>query len=191
MSRRSSARSTSAAALRVGLAQRQCCVYECKMAEGLRKVAELSPELRIVLLGEQSEIVPRPGRSLEEPSRVLLPTHHLIDHGEPERAREEYALIAGEPVDVGLGLEAQQEAILQELALERLDGADDARVGGRQEAAQGYEEETGVEALASVVLRECIERGVEPLATHLVEDGLPSLAQIVDLIVKAGLLYVS
>ena len=86
--------------------------------------------LRVVLLGEQPQVVAgrQDTRSKSRRASSFRPIS-LIDADEPERAREEDPFLAGEPVDVGLGLEAQQQPVLEELPLDRRDGADDPRIG--------------------------------------------------------------
>src|SRR5215472_15399400 len=85
------------------------CVHHREMTERLRKVSELAPGLRIVLFGEQSEIVARARGALEGAHGVLAAAHHRVNTREPERAREEDAFVSGEPIDVSLRLEAEEE----------------------------------------------------------------------------------
>src|SRR5262244_3643218 len=163
---------------RLVFGQRKGRVHQRKVTERLRKVAELAVLFRVVLLGEQSEIVGRRGHFVEQPSSILFPAHHLIDRDEPERAGEEYPFVAGKAVDVRFGLEPKEQPIPKKLALERRDGADDARIGCRQEAAQRYEQQAGVQSRAPVVLREAVELRVEPIPAHLRENGSTSLAKV-------------
>lgn len=155
---------------RLVLGQREGRAHERKMAERLWEVTELPLLFRVVLLGQQAEIVAGRSCSFEYPASILLAPHHLIDGGQPERAGKEHAFFAGEAIDLCLRLEAQQQPILEKFAFERGDRADDAGVGHRQEAAQGYEEQAGIQSCASVVLSERPAAGVEPLTAHLVED---------------------
>src|SRR5262249_40349522 len=140
---------------------------------------------------EQTQIIAGRGDLVEEPSCVVLPAHHLIDGGEPERAGEGDPFVAGETVDIGLRLEAKQQPILEKLALERLDGADNTRIGRRKESGQRYEQKTGVQSRAAVVLREGVELSVEPVAAHLLEDGSAGLAKVVDRLVETVLFRIS
>src|SRR5262249_45480651 len=110
---------------------------------------------------------------------------------EPERAGEEYPFVAGKAVDVRFGLEPKEQPIPKKLALERRDGADDARIGCRQEAAQRYEQQAGVQSRAPVVLREAVELRVEPIPDHLREKGSTSLAKALPRLVEIVLFRVS
>ena len=64
----------------------------------------------------------------------------------------------------------QDKAVDHEIALDRFDGASDARVARRQKADQRDHQQTGIEILASIVLYECIALMVETAATHLLMD---------------------
>ena len=57
---------------------------------------------RVVLLGEQADVVGETGEPLEQRARLVeAPLHHVVV-GEPERAREEHALAGGQAVgDLG------------------------------------------------------------------------------------------
>lgn len=70
------------------LAQVPRRLSEREVAERLRKSAKLPPRPRIVLLGEQADIVSNREQTLKEPARVAVTT--LQDHvvGKPKTARE-------------------------------------------------------------------------------------------------------
>ena len=53
---------------------------------------------------------------------------------EPERARQEGVLVAGEPVDAGLGAVAQHEAVAHQVLLDGPDGADHPGIVAGEEA---------------------------------------------------------
>ena len=68
--------------------------------------------------------------------------------GEPEAAGEERALARRQPVARPRRVVAQHEAVLDQLALDRRDRADDARIVGRQEADQRDQQQARVQLLA-------------------------------------------
>ena len=178
--------------LRLGFGQREGRVYQREVAERLREVAELSLVFRVVLLGEQSEIVAGRDHSVriacERP--LLCPSSDR-----PRRARTSRR---------GIRLPRRRaRPPLPPVCSEAATHPGEARapcastvpttrgsVAGKK-PAQRDEEQARVQSRAPVVLREGVELGVEPLAAHLVEDGLPSRAQVVDGLVKTVLLGVS
>src|ERR1035437_3235352 len=82
--------------------EQKCGVHQRQVGERLRKVAQLALRLRVVLLGEQAQIVSQLEESLEH--RLALITapseHQSID--EPERAGQEGAFLACESVTAGV-----------------------------------------------------------------------------------------
>src|SRR5919198_4058631 len=78
-------------------------VHERDVREGLREVAELAAELRVVLLGEQAEVGAEREEPLEELPRLVEPALEREVVHEPEGAREEDALAGRQAVD-GHGL---------------------------------------------------------------------------------------
>ena len=62
---------------------------EREVGEGLREVAELRPAMRIVLLGEQTDIVAQREQPLEELARlVVLPCSASTSTSQNEQARK-------------------------------------------------------------------------------------------------------
>ena len=82
--------------LHAGEIQRR--VHQRQVRERLRKIAQLAPQPRIVLLGEQPDIVAQRPQSLEQPSRIVPTTQQHVVVGEPETACEEGTLSRREPV---------------------------------------------------------------------------------------------
>src|ERR1700722_13956354 len=90
--------------LRRALRQRKImrAVDEADMREGLRKIAELALAARVVLLGEQSDIVAQGEQPLEHrrPLVVLAEQGQIVD--EPEAAGEKRPLARRQAVDAGM-----------------------------------------------------------------------------------------
>ena len=140
------------------------------MRERLREVAEHPARRRVVLLGDQPEVVAEAEQPLEERRRLLAAAHQRQVVDEPERAGEEHPLAARHPVEVVVGDIAAHQPVDAEPLLDRLDRAGDPRVLGRQEADQRQHQERAVERLAAVVLHEAVQPRVEPLAADLGVD---------------------
>ena len=88
------------------------------------------PVLRVVLLREETDVVPQREQPLEQLLRLLaapLEREHL---DEPERAGEEDAFARRQPVDVPVLLRpvSEHESVVRELAPDRLHGGHDPRV---------------------------------------------------------------
>ncbi len=126
------------------------------MGEGLGEVADQPAADGVVLLGEQAEIVAQRQQPPEQLLGVLGPPDHVQAVDQPERTGEEGALAAGQPVDGAVvgGAIAQDEPVVEQRLLDRLDRADHPGVLGRQESHQRDHQDTGVELVAVVVLGE-------------------------------------
>ena len=153
-------------------------VHQRHVAECLGEVAHQPTGHRVVLLGEQSQIVAKVEQALEELAGVVLPPEQRQAVGQPERAGQERTLATGQAVDLtGVGRSvAEDEVAFHQLPLDGLHGGPDPWIGGRQEADQRDHQQAGIEAIRPVVLRERALGGVEPLVTHLVMDLLADLA---------------
>ncbi len=98
---------------------------QCHVREGLREVADEPLRARVVGLGQQSDVVSEREQPLEQLARVRGAAEQLQGGDEPERAGQERALSGRQPVD-GLYVVrsvAEQQAVLRELLLDRVDGA--------------------------------------------------------------------
>src|SRR3546814_918829 len=137
-------------------------VHQADVAERLREVTELATGHRVVLLGEEPHVVAQGEQPLEQRSGLVDPADEGQRVGHPERAEQEGALAPRQAVDrrPGAGRVSLDEAVDAELALHRLDGADDALVVGRQEPHHRDHEQTGVELGRAVRLRERAPRRV-------------------------------
>ena len=126
------------------------------MGERLGEVAHQASGHRVVLLGQETEVVAQSQQPVEELAGVVVAAQQREAVGQPERAGQKGPLPAGQPVDVaGVdGAVAQHESPLDQLALDRLDGAAYPRVVGGEESDQRDHQKTGVELVGSVVLGE-------------------------------------
>ena len=145
-------------------------VDEADVGERLREVAELAAARRVVLLGEQPDVVAR-ARAGARTSRARRPSRPMsarLSASQNEQGRNAPSP-AGSPstAPVGLGLVAGDEAVVQQRALDRVDGADDARVVAGQEPDDRHHQHRGVELLGPVRLGERVELGVEALVADL------------------------
>ena len=84
------------------------------------------------------------------------------------------------------GRVALHEPVDHQLALDGLDGADDPRIGRRQEADAGEHEQAGVELVGAVVLHEAVLLRVEALLADLGLDLVGDLAPAIDRHARCG-----
>ena len=139
------------------------------------KLPDQAPRDRVVLLGEQAEIVAEGQQPLEELAGIVVAARASIRQSanQNEQARKAPSRPV-QPVDLaGVGGPvAEHEAALDQLPLDRLDGSPDPRIGGRQEVHQRDHQQAGVELVGPVVLGERSLVGVEALVADLVVDLL-------------------
>ena len=159
-------------------------VDERQVRERLREVAQVAAGARVDLLGEQAE---RAGVAEQLLAQLARPAR-LADLGQradqPERADRERALLAAQAVVGLLDAVAQDEPVDRQLVGDRVDGADDALVLGRQEAHERREQQRRVERVGVVVLGEhaaVVEAVREHVGVDLVGDLLPALGLLVGL----------
>src|SRR5437868_10722608 len=158
-------------------------VHERDVCEGLREVAELAAEVGVVLLREQAEVGAEREQPLEELPRLVEPALEREVVDEPERARQEDALAGRQAVDrlrLVVRAVALDEAVADELALDRRHRADHPRVVGRQKADERDHEQARIDALRAVEADERVELGVESAPEHLVVDLGPHLTPPLD-----------
>jgi hypothetical protein len=139
--------------------------------EGLGEVAELLAR-RADLLRVQPDVVGVGEHLLEgQPRLVESPGPGERLHP-PEGAQREGRLLAGEPVGRRVHVVAVDAAVGDRLRGDRVERGDPAQVGGRDELAQGHEQQRGVEHVGVAVLH---ERQAVPAARHdLVVDAVPN-----------------
>ena len=131
------------------------------VGEGLGEVSDQSTGHRVVLLGQQAQVVAQVEQAIEELAGIVLAAEQGQAVGQPERAGQERPLAAGQPVDVaGVdGPVAEDEVTLHQLPLDGLDGGPHPGVRGREEPHQGDHQQAGVQLVRAVVL------GEAPLST--------------------------
>src|SRR5919201_5497043 len=108
-------------------------VDEREMGQRLREVAEQTAGARVVLLGEQADVVAQIEQPLEQLARLVELALQREYVREPERAGQKDALTGRQSVDgtVLLVQIAQDESVDGQLAPDRLDSRDEALVGRR------------------------------------------------------------
>ena len=136
----------------------------------LREIAEHHAVDRIVFLGEQADVVAQPEQMGEALLRFAPAAHQRQRVGEPERAGQERAFAFGQAVGRGMLAVALDEAVLHELARDRLHRGDDARIARRQEADDRHQQQRGVELAGAVVLHERAARRVEAAGADVAVD---------------------
>src|SRR5262245_422924 len=124
------------------------------VGERLREIPELSFRPRVVLLGQEADVVAQREQSLEEPPRVVMAAEEQVDVDEPEAARDERALAGGKAVVGFPAVVAQHQAVHEETLLDLLDCAAHAGIARRQEADHGNQERARVDELRAVRLHE-------------------------------------
>src|SRR3954447_1824590 len=72
---------------------------EREVRERLWEVPEQAVLLRVVLLGEEADVVCEADQLLEQRMRLVVPAEQLVAVDEPEGAREKDTFARGEPVD--------------------------------------------------------------------------------------------
>ena len=163
-----------------GIAERECGLHERGVGQRLRVVAEMVAGGGIHLLGVEAERA----RELDERGESIGGFGDPAGAGErldePERAGQERAFGAGEPVASGR-VAVEERAAGVELAADRVDRAADARRVGRFDAEEREDEERGVEVVGLVAARCSSPRAaLKPRRSHVVGDGValgvPALA---------------
>src|SRR5437660_1255642 len=104
---------------------------------------------------------------------------------QPERAGQELPLTRRQAVHLRARRVAGHEAVLHQLALDRLDRPLDARVRGGQEADQRDIQQGGVEILGPVILHEGVAARIVALGADLAVDRGTRLPPAVHLPVAA------
>jgi hypothetical protein len=108
------------------------------VAECLRKVSKLALVDRIVLFGQQPDIVSETEQTAEQCFRFLEVTleDEVIDM--PKAAREKGAFTGWKTVNPRLGFVAQNKSVDQKPAFNLGDGIANAIIAGRQETDQPF-----------------------------------------------------
>ena len=118
------------------------------MTESLREVPAQPAGHRVILLGQEADIIGQPSQSIEDALGLGPPPLQRQIVGEPERARQEPPLAPGQPVDlVGVFIDCvpANKAVAVELAPNGIDGTGHPVVGRREEPDQRYEQKAGID----------------------------------------------
>src|SRR5712691_200411 len=97
-------------------------VDERDVRERLREVADLAAAARVVLLGQQADVVAQREDPLEQRARLVDAPEQHVRVGEPEAARDEHPFARRQAVLGFTGAVPDDEAVAQQLALDCLDG---------------------------------------------------------------------
>ena len=145
-------------------------VDKADVGERLREIAHQPLRLGVVFLRQQAHVVAQTQQPFVEPLGVFMTPKEVKIVREPERAGQEGALARRQAVRPRVRAVALHEAVVHQVLLDGLDGAANARVGGRQEADQRDHQQAGVEVLRAVILHEGAELRVEALFTDFPMD---------------------
>src|SRR5690242_15802381 len=110
---------------------------EREVRERLREVPDELPEIGVVLLGEQADVVGATEHALEASPRFVRAAGERERFDQPERAGQERALGLADAVGRGIArLIPMHEAVDRQVLVDGLDGRDDARVVAGKEPDQ-------------------------------------------------------
>ena len=153
-------------------------VHEGNVREGLRVVADETVRLRIVLFGEQADVIAQCEQCCKQAAGVASASQQREVVGQPEVAQQERRFAGGQAVNcAGRGVPGDKAVGDQALLYGRY-GAAHSRIVGRKESHQRQHQQTGVEFRRSIGLHEGSQLGVEPLTADFVVDGCPQLPPV-------------
>src|SRR6478672_1987898 len=98
-------------------------IDQTDMRKSLREVAKLATCPRVILLSQETDVVPDGKQPLEDLRCLVLAAHQCQGIGQPEGAGEEGAFPADQSVDTSLRPIALYEAVERQLASDCLHGA--------------------------------------------------------------------
>ena len=152
---------------------------EREVRERLRRVPRLPLAVHVVLLREQSDIVREAAQPGHERHRVIDTAAVRVLLHEPERARQERMLGAGESVHTTFRAIAVQQPIHHERALHLGHGPEHARIVVGHVSDLREQQERRIHLCRAVVLHEVSALGVEAalvdLVPHPIAQSLPLL----------------
>ena len=151
------------------------------MAEGLREVALLALLARLVLLGQQAEIVADGEQALEQLLRVVACGRSTCRRRRARSCRRGTRLRpALRPSLMSVRVVAHDEAVAQQRLLDRLDGADEARIVGLRRSRSAPAAAGWHRAGAVVGRRKVLRCGSKPLRADVGMDLVADLAPFLD-----------
>ena len=115
--------------------------------EGLRKVADLAGEARVVLLGEESDVVTQRKQVLEKLAGLLDASLQDEIVGQPKAAGQKCPFSGRQAVHQLSGVVPHDETVDDEALLDCFHRSDDTRVGRRKESDERKQQEARVERL--------------------------------------------
>ena len=162
--------------LRHGPADRPGGVHQPDVAERLREVPEQVAGAGVHLLGQQPDVVDMADRAVEDLRRPLHLPGDRQSVRQPERAEQEAALVAGQPVDPAPGaVPADQTALVGQPFIDRGDRRQHPRVVRRQETHDRQHQVGGVQVGAAEVLPEGLGLVAPALGQNSVVDPVPGV----------------
>src|SRR5262245_28959985 len=82
----------------VFIAQNSSTTYQCDVRESLRKISQLTLCARIILFGEQSEIIANIEQSLEQLACFFFPAEQVPAIDKPKGAGKKYSFAARQSI---------------------------------------------------------------------------------------------
>src|SRR5690606_5392457 len=158
--------------------QVQCGVDDTNMAECLREIPQHAFVRRVVLLGQQSDIIAQGGKMFVQGLGIIMPALQYIDVCQPKGTHQKSPLTRRQSINAGFGSEAHQQTITRQAVLDGGDGSYTARIVRRQETGQRDLQQAGVQAFASVVLHEAPKLFVIGFFANLFMDLVGNTATI-------------
>lgn len=129
----------------------------------------------VPFLAEQANVVAQGQEPFEKFGGLCAAAGAQESVDEPEGAGEKDALGAGQTVVAVFGSVAQHETVCGQVALDGVDGTQDAGVVRREEADSGDQEQAGIECGAAVGLHERVHPRVEAVLHDVPVDGVPQV----------------
>src|SRR6202034_833345 len=120
----------------------------------------------IVFFREQADIVAQREQALEQGACFGVAVLQPIIGDQPKAARQKNTFSWRQTIDVSLGSIPQHKTVNHELPLDRRDGAAHTWIVCRQEADEGYQQQTCVKLAAAEALREGVALAVESELTN-------------------------
>ena len=143
---------------------------------------------RVELLRQQPDVVDQAHQPVEQREGVVGAAGGGVRRDQPEGARHERVFVATHSVHPGLGPVTQQQAIAQEVVLDRFDGPQHPRIVAVDEADVPQHQQGRVDLGGVVLLGEAVAPLVEAARQDLLADRFPLRTPVVDGPVSAVLL---
>src|SRR6478672_9291161 len=123
------------------------------MGKRLREISQLTFCLRVVLFGEETDIVAQSEKPLEKRACLRLASCQVEAISQPERTWQKNSVASGQAIDaLFLRPITHDKPVLDQIAFDRGKRAEKALVPGGQETDQGHHQDTGIHRFRSVGL---------------------------------------